>query len=73
MTDNKNPSPEKNVAAGDRMLHLAVAAVLEADKEFRSNMMPGWDGDPLSDEIDGLRRIFEASPAPRDHSRGTSE
>lgn len=44
------------------MLRLAVAAVLEADTEFRANMMPGWDGDPLSDELDGLRRIFEASP-----------
>ncbi|MBP1845902.1 hypothetical protein J2046_004176 [Rhizobium petrolearium] len=46
------------------MLRLAVAAVLEADKELRSNMPPGWEGDPLSDEIDGLRRIFEAPRTP---------
>lgn len=58
--------------AGDAMLRLAVAAVLEADKEFRSNMGPSWEGDPLSDEIDGLRRIFEAllaSPAPNQEGR----
>ena len=42
------------------MLRLAVAAVLEADTEFRANTMPGWEGDPLSDEIDGLRRVFNA-------------
>ncbi|MEQ1407727.1 hypothetical protein ABK249_22665 [Neorhizobium sp. Rsf11] len=52
------------------MLRLAVASVLEADKEFRSNMPPGWEGDPLSDEIDGLRRIFEATPAPQSHLVG---
>jgi len=40
------------------ILRLAVAAVLEADKEFRANMPPEWEGDPLSDEIDGLRRVF---------------
>lgn len=44
------------------MLRLAVAAVLEADTEFRAHMPKGWEGDPLSDEIDGLRRCFEASP-----------
>lgn len=48
-----------------RILHTAVAAVLEADKEFRSNMPKDWEGDPLSDEIDGLRRIFEATPSPK--------
>ena len=42
------------------MLRLAVAAVLEADKEFRANMPPEWEGDPLSDEIDGLRRVYSA-------------
>lgn len=48
----------------ENMLRLAVDAVLEADREFRSNMPPEWDGDPLSSELDGLRRIFEATPAP---------
>ena len=43
------------------MLRLAVAAVLEADKEFRANMPPEWEGDPLSDEIDGLRRVFSST------------
>lgn len=52
------------------LLHIAVAAVLEADTEFRSNLPKGWEGDPLSDEIDGLRRIFEAAPAPQDHVAG---
>ncbi|NTF67915.1 hypothetical protein [Rhizobium rhizogenes] len=47
-------SPKSN------MLEIAIAAVLEADKEFRSNMPSEWDGDPLSGELDGLRRIFEA-------------
>ncbi|SOC45713.1 hypothetical protein SAMN05892877_117102 [Rhizobium subbaraonis] len=55
-----HPAP---TPAGDGLLRLAVAAVLEADKEFRSNMGPSWEGDPLSDELDGLRRIFEALPA----------
>jgi hypothetical protein len=57
----RSPAPETNVVP-DRMLRLAVAAVLEADTEFRSNMSIGWEGDPLSDEIDGLRRIFEGLP-----------
>lgn len=56
MTDKQ----EQDTAA-IHWLRLAVAAVLEADKEFRSNMPKDWEGDPLSDEIDGLRRIFEAS------------
>lgn len=59
--------PQNHLRGKDEMLRLAVAAVLEADTEFRSNMMPGWEGDPLSDEIDGLRRIFEASPASQNH------
>ena len=55
------------------LLHIAVGAVLEADTEFRSNMPKEWEGDPLSDEIDGLRRIFEAMPAaPNNRARGTS-
>jgi hypothetical protein len=55
---------------GDKMLHLAVAAVLEADTEFRAQMMPGWDGDPLSDELDGLRRIFTALSTRKGSSEG---
>ncbi|SCB30741.1 hypothetical protein [Rhizobium lusitanum] len=47
-------------APKSEMLEIAVAAVLEADKEFRSNMPSDWEGDPLSDELDGLRRIVEA-------------
>lgn len=48
--------------SNDEMLRLAVAAVLEADTEFRAQMPKGWEGDPLTDELDGLRRIFEAHP-----------
>lgn len=51
--------PKGSIEAAD-MLRLAVAAVLEADKEFRANMPPEWEGDPLSDEIDGLRRVYSA-------------
>ena len=54
------------VAVADSMLRLSVAAVLEADKEFRAHMWAGWEGDTLSDELDGLRRIFEASPPASD-------
>lgn len=56
--------PHVAPAADSDSLHLAVAAVLKADAEFRSNMPKDWGGDPLSDELDGLRRIFEAMPAP---------
>ncbi|CDN52501.1 Hypothetical protein RG1141_CH01360 [Neorhizobium galegae bv. officinalis bv. officinalis str. HAMBI 1141] len=63
----------RSASPQEHMLRLAVAAVLEADTEFRSNMMPGWEGDPLSDEIDGLRRIFEASPPPQPNVRVTPE
>lgn len=63
--NRRTPPPETNTMGGDETLRLAVAAALEADREFRSNMMPGWEGDPLSDEIDGLRRVFEGSAAPQ--------
>jgi hypothetical protein len=53
-------------AGNPGILHLAVAAVLEAEKEFRANMSPEWEGDPLSDEIDGLRRVFSALSTPAD-------
>lgn len=47
------------------MLRLAVAAVLEADNDFRSQLPKDWGGDPLSDELDGLRRIFNGAFAIR--------
>lgn len=61
------PSTHVTPAADSDSLHLAMAAVLKADAEFRSNMPKDWGGDPLSDELDGLRRIFEAMPAPAQH------
>ncbi len=54
-------SPKSN------MLEIAVTAVLEADKEFRSNMPDEWDGDPLSGELDGLRRISKLIYPPHPH------
>jgi len=59
--------PKHNMTGSDEMLGLAVAAVLAADTEFRSQLPKGWDGDPLSDELDVLRRAFEGKPAPQDH------
>lgn len=57
------PTEQVSMGHGDA-LGLAVAAVLRADKEWRAQMPKNWEGDPLSDELDGLRRIFEASTTP---------
>lgn len=51
-------------------LMLAIAAVLDADKDFREQMPAGWDGDPLTDAIDGLRATL-AAPSPAQKLRVT--
>lgn len=61
-----------NEETKNKMLRLAVAAVLEADKEFRDNLPPDWEGDHLSDELDGLRRVFQqVSPPPPSSQEGS--
>ncbi|WP_137136641.1 hypothetical protein [Rhizobium sp. FKY42] len=45
-------------------LRDAAQKVIEAEKHFREQMHPEWDGDPLSDAVASLRYELAAHPAP---------